>query len=280
MEQLHPHMVPKSPTLHFDSGLTSNFSSSRTVPGSNARYHPSGINANAVNSDPIGSIHSNSNNNHHSQDILHLEANSNYHLEQPLQHTSQHQRYPSALKNGDVHSIVNHNNHKNTSGPGAPPKKVSWNDSPLQHAINTPISDTVRDTQSNMNSHEQDVANVSEITNEMATGSTSDFTLQDIDEVLCSSGEQEGTTLHMNTPNVIGAQEVYRDPRERMMLEKLRNQIPKPVQGPEKLNFQEKLKMFAMESGGTVASKVSKSNPSQVSSTKTETSDNNRTDSP
>ena len=276
-------MVPKSPTLQFDSGLTSNFSSSRTVPGNNTRYHPSSINVNAVNSDVGHSIQSNNNN---SQDILHLEVTNFQSEQQPLQqhqhqHTSQHQRYPSALKNGDVHSIVSHNNNKNTSGPGAPPKKVSWNDSTLQHsAINPPMSanDNVRETHSNIN-HDQDVVNVSHLTNDI-TGSTSDFTLQDIDEVLCSSTEQEGAPLHLNTPNVIGAQEVYRDPRERMMQEKMKNQLPKAVQGPEKLSFQEKMKMFAMESGGTIASKATKSNPSQVSSTKSEPSDNNRSDSP
>lgn len=54
------------------------------------------------------------------------------------------------------------------------------------------------------------------------------------------------------TPNVIGAQEVYRDPRERIKQEKMRNQAKPALQGPEKLSFKEKMKMFAMEGGGGV----------------------------
>jgi afadin len=51
-----------------------------------------------------------------------------------------------------------------------------------------------------------------------------------------------------NTPGVIGAQEVYRDPRMRRLAEQQQKQqaaAPKP----EKLTFKEKMKMFAMESG-------------------------------
>jgi len=51
-----------------------------------------------------------------------------------------------------------------------------------------------------------------------------------------------------NTPGVIGAQEVYRDPRMRRLAEQQQKQqaaAPKP----EKLSFAEKMKMFAMESG-------------------------------
>ncbi|XP_050309768.1 afadin isoform X3 [Anthonomus grandis grandis] len=52
------------------------------------------------------------------------------------------------------------------------------------------------------------------------------------------------------TPGVIGAQEVYRDPRARRLAEqeKKKNQNDcTPV--PEKLSFKEKMKMFAMETG-------------------------------
>lgn len=286
-QMLPPHMAPKSPTaVHFDSGLILNSSSSRNITSSNSRnYHPPGININTSGGD--SSHHSISNNNqNHAQDILHsqqVENNYNYQVDQgSLQHVAQHQRYPSALKNGDVHSIVNYNNNKNSSGPGGAPKKVSWNDSNLQ---NTSINANEDETQSNDNhdDEQEELNTMSDINNDTGNataGSASDFTLQDIDEVLCSSTEQEGAPLHLNTPNVIGAQEVYRDPRERMMLEKMKNQLPKAVQGPEKLSFQEKMKMFAMESGGTIASKGVKSNPSQLASGKSESSDNNRTDSP
>lgn len=120
-------------------------------------------------------------------------------------------KFPSALRNGDVNIAV------------VPvQKKVSWNDAPES---TTPTSDEPGDA----------------------------FTLQDIDEVLGTPAEPENIVNFAldNTPNVIGAQEVYRDPRERIKQERLlRNQqfVQKP-QGPEKLSFKEKMKMFAMEAG-------------------------------
>lgn len=53
--------------------------------------------------------------------------------------------------------------------------------------------------------------------------------------------------LANNTPGVIGAQEVYRDPRTRRLAEQAQQKSQLPV--PEKLSFKEKMKMFAMESG-------------------------------
>lgn len=49
------------------------------------------------------------------------------------------------------------------------------------------------------------------------------------------------------TPGVIGAQEVYRDPRTRRLAEQAQQKQQQPV--PEKLSFKEKMKMFAMETG-------------------------------
>uniref|UniRef100_A0A1Y9H9G7 Afadin n=2 Tax=Cellia TaxID=44534 RepID=A0A1Y9H9G7_9DIPT len=49
------------------------------------------------------------------------------------------------------------------------------------------------------------------------------------------------------TPGVIGAQEVYRDPRTRRLAEQQQKQKSEAV--PEKLSFKEKMKMFALESG-------------------------------
>lgn len=49
------------------------------------------------------------------------------------------------------------------------------------------------------------------------------------------------------TPGVIGAQEVYRDPRARRLLEQ--EQQKQKALIPEKLSFKEKMKMFAMETG-------------------------------
>lgn len=53
-----------------------------------------------------------------------------------------------------------------------------------------------------------------------------------------------------STPGVIGAQEVYRDPRARRLAEQAKNKDKNIGSGvPEKLSFKEKMKMFAMETG-------------------------------
>lgn len=51
------------------------------------------------------------------------------------------------------------------------------------------------------------------------------------------------------TPGVIGAQEVYRDPRARRLAEQQAQQKNQTSAVPEKLSFKEKMKMFAMETG-------------------------------
>ncbi|CAH2075120.1 unnamed protein product, partial [Iphiclides podalirius] len=50
-----------------------------------------------------------------------------------------------------------------------------------------------------------------------------------------------------HTPGVIGAQEVYRDPRARRLAEQQARAPAAPV--PEQLSFKEKMKMFALEAG-------------------------------
>lgn len=52
----------------------------------------------------------------------------------------------------------------------------------------------------------------------------------------------------MTTPGVIGAQEVYRDPRARRLAEQAQKK-DQMQNVPEKLSFKEKMKMFAMETG-------------------------------
>ncbi|CAH1129505.1 unnamed protein product [Ceutorhynchus assimilis] len=51
------------------------------------------------------------------------------------------------------------------------------------------------------------------------------------------------------TPGVIGAQEVYRDPRTRRLAEQQKKSQNEATPVPEKLSFKEKMKMFAMETG-------------------------------
>lgn len=127
------------------------------------------------------------------------------------------------------------------NGTNGPPKKaVSWNDS----TIPSPT----------------DEGSSSGLTNGAA--SSSGFTLQDIDEVLGSTSA-EASNLLPNTPNVIGSQEVYRDPRERIREEKMKTQAPRAVQGPEKLSFKEKMKMFAMTEAANAANERSNNSRAQ-----------------
>lgn len=51
------------------------------------------------------------------------------------------------------------------------------------------------------------------------------------------------------TPGVIGAQEVYRDPRTKRLAEQAQQKNQNTSSVPEKLSFKEKMKMFAMETG-------------------------------
>lgn len=50
-----------------------------------------------------------------------------------------------------------------------------------------------------------------------------------------------------NTPGVIGAQEIYRDPRNRIAAQREAN-VPKKS-GPERMSFRDKMKYFAQEAG-------------------------------
>ena len=76
--------------------------------------------------------------------------------------------------------------------------------------------------------------------------------------------EDADTTLH-NTPNVIGSQEVYRDPRDRMIQEKMKR-AQGGSQGPEELSFREKIAKFAMTNQSMMGDKGKKSHDSSNNS--------------
>ncbi|OAD57055.1 hypothetical protein WN48_02855, partial [Eufriesea mexicana] len=86
--------------------------------------------------------------------------------------------------------------------------------------------------------------------------------INDAEILLASPKTPEGSSgpsITGSTPGVIGAQEVYKDPRQRRLAEKQKQQQSSQVgQVPEKLSFKEKMKMFAMETGedGTPRDKV------------------------
>lgn len=151
------------------------------------------------------------------------------------------QAYPaSSLRpNGDTNGYM-------PSSSSSQKKNVSWNDTVPQPAANPvplPVDEPLNG----------------------GTGASSGITLEDIDEVLGSSTEQdEPSALLPNTPNVIGSQEVYRDPRERMIQEKMRNKPQAMAQGPEKLSFKEKMQMFAIQQNAAAAAAGQK-NSSQKS---------------
>lgn len=107
------------------------------------------------------------------------------------------------------------------------PKKVSFHETP------TELVDT------NGNPEEEEEEQEEEV-----------YTLQDIDEVLNTPQMQAGSSAYLvgNTPGVIGAQEVYRDPRQRIERQRALEQPARPP-GPEKLTFREKMRMFARETG-------------------------------
>lgn len=70
--------------------------------------------------------------------------------------------------------------------------------------------------------------------------------------------EQKLTTSHhISTPGVVGMQEVYKDPRERLLQSKsvaqqMHQHSQQQTQGPEILSFKDKMKMFGTETGGVV----------------------------
>ncbi|KAL0130786.1 hypothetical protein PUN28_002418 [Cardiocondyla obscurior] len=85
--------------------------------------------------------------------------------------------------------------------------------------------------------------------------------INDAENLLASpkTPEGSGTSFANATPGVIGAQEVYKDPRQKRLAEKQKQQQNSQIGAvPEKLSFKEKMKMFAMETGedGTPRDKV------------------------
>ncbi|XP_029161608.1 uncharacterized protein LOC114933276 isoform X3 [Nylanderia fulva] len=86
--------------------------------------------------------------------------------------------------------------------------------------------------------------------------------INDAENLLASPKTPDGSGASFTgaTPGVIGAQEVYKDPRQKRLAEKQKQQQQNSQIGavPEKLSFKEKMKMFAMETGedGTPRDKV------------------------
>ncbi|CAG0915142.1 unnamed protein product [Notodromas monacha] len=71
--------------------------------------------------------------------------------------------------------------------------------------------------------------------------------LSEATELLAQTSPFDTSAGAGNTPGVIGAQEVYRDPRQRRLAEKASADTTAALPNPEKLTFREKMKMFAVE---------------------------------
>ncbi|XP_068630825.1 afadin isoform X2 [Battus philenor] len=70
--------------------------------------------------------------------------------------------------------------------------------------------------------------------------------ITDAERLVSGAGTSPGVPP-AHTPGVIGAQEVYRDPRARRLAEQQARATPAAI--PEQLSFKEKMKMFALETG-------------------------------
>lgn len=143
---------------------------------------------------------------------------SSYEVTNQISALSGTNRYgPSSMRNCDNSSVQHY------------PKKVSFHDS----SVETIDCDANGNLEVN------------------SRNSSQSYTLDDINEVLATPQNiQNINTYSTGTPGVIGTQEVYRDPRQRIEAERIsqdRGLTKNP--GPEKLTFKEKMKMFAQEVG-------------------------------
>lgn len=111
------------------------------------------------------------------------------------------------------------------------PKKVSWVDTQTRQSLHTLIP-----LPQDPDHHDELAveANFVDEDEDEAVVSADSLTLKDIDEVLSSKLE--------DSAGVIGTQEIYNDPRQRIVQE--RERAPSVDINIEKLSFQEKRKMF------------------------------------
>nr|CAD7399380.1 unnamed protein product [Timema cristinae] len=102
--------------------------------------------------------------------------------------------------------------------------------------------------------------------------------INEAEGMLSSPKSPDSGSFLANTPGVIGAQEVYKDPRTRMLAQQQQQKSTRAGPLPEKLSFKEKMKMFAMETGenGTPRDKVKISRAQrEIDGLSTPTSPNN-----
>ncbi|XP_023319052.1 afadin isoform X9 [Trichogramma pretiosum] len=153
----------------------------------------------------------------------------------------------SALRTSNNSSTTN-----SLHGGSQPTKRVSFHD---------PNANTESPTRNNItNTSTSNVVSPPSITMDTIREDPNNF-INDAEMLLASPKTPDGPggLFQGATPGVIGAQEVYKDPRQRRLAEKQRQQQNSQMGAvPEKLSFKEKMKMFAMETGedGTPRDKV------------------------
>lgn len=114
-------------------------------------------------------------------------------------------------------------------------KKVSWNDNPAMQVLE-------HDDEHPEEAEEEEEEVEYEDEREQEEG----FSLQDIDDVL---GPQANTNkdwfqVSSNTPGVIGAQEIYNDPRKRIEAERIAKSNLNSADTDKELSFKEKMALF------------------------------------
>ncbi|XP_054718595.1 afadin-like isoform X2 [Uloborus diversus] len=138
--------------------------------------------------------------------------------------------------------------------PAPPTRKSSYEVANQMSGGNRYVTSSMRNCDNGAPHHPKKVSFHEEMEDYDANGNHDggqSYTLDDINEVLATPHNSQNLNTYNpgSTPGVIGTQEVYRDPRQRIEAER-NHQVGTPRNpGPEKLTFKEKMKMFAQEVG-------------------------------
>lgn len=153
--------------------------------------------------------------------------------------------------------VVNHS-HGNPTSPVKSPKKVSWVDNQPHQSLHTlipPSPSLVSSPPTQIPSTPPEVPSPPSQTDEQqwpengcssngqSKSNTESLTLEDIDEVLSSKTHNNWLE---DSAGVIGTQEVYNDPRQRIVEQRERPETTIDIH-KEKLSVQEKIRMFSIQ---------------------------------
>ena len=158
----------------------------------------------------------------------------------PASSAAYHQNGPPSSQYAPYHSAA---------GPGAPPQSQQYMASGYnnhQQPPHVPASSSAayshQQQQPPQQHHHHNNTNQSMLNTNGGVGDTLPRTPQQH-----SSAPTPTLVTNVDTPGVVGGQEVYRDPRDRMLAEKT-SRLMVPGSG-ERMSFRDKMKMFASEAG-------------------------------